>query len=66
MHLPLRENFLLSIKKKYSSTGQGHPLNEPYHVKHFLLQGNQFRQSTELAVEIQQEGHVGPQSIMGH
>lgn len=46
------ENFLLLITD-YSSTGQGHPLNEPYHLRHFLLQGNQFKQSAEPASHVE-------------
>lgn len=61
--LHLRENFLLLIKK-YSSTGQGHPLNEPYHVKRFFLRGNQFRQSAELAaLKFNKKGMLAPKAL---
>lgn len=61
--LRLRENFLLLIRE-YSSAGQGHPLNEPYHLKHFLLQGNQFKQSAELAtLKFDQRGMLAPKAL---
>lgn len=54
-----------SINRKYSSTGQAHPLNEPYHLKHFLLQGNQFRPSAELAAALKfnQRGMLAPKAL---
>lgn len=61
--LRLRENFLLLIRE-YSIAGQGHPLNEPYHLKHFLLQGNQFKQSAELAMlKFDQRGMLAPKAF---
>ena len=54
-----------SVDQKYSSTGQGHPLEEPYHLKHFLLQGNQFRPNAELAATLKfsQRGMLAPKAL---
>lgn len=54
-----------SIDQKFSSIGQGHPLNEPYHLKHFLLQGNQFRPNAELAavLKLNQRGMLAPKAF---
>lgn len=56
---------LTLIDQKYSSTGQGHPLAEPYHLKHFLLQGNQFRPNAELAAALKfsQRGMLAPEAL---
>lgn len=54
-----------SVDQKYSSAGQGHPLAEPYHLKHFLLQGNQFRPNAELAAALKfsQRGMLAPEAL---
>lgn len=54
-----------SIDQKSSSIGQGHPLKEPYHLKHFLLQGNQFRPNAELAAVLKftQRGVLAPEAF---
>lgn len=66
----LRENFLLI--KKYFSAERGHPLHEPYRLKHFLLRGNPYRPSAELAkLKFNKRGMLAPKvswtikSVMG-